>query len=154
MESHLPTRFEEGLGYLIHHLMYAMRQTLARHCRENGCQITAEELAVLMIISECKTEAGFTQTHIAETLAKDKAVITRLLNSLSKEGLVVRTPDADDRRVVRARLTEQGLAAVALLKPKLGELLGQVYGGISDAEFVATRDVLQRLLANLQGISK
>ncbi|OIO69945.1 MAG: hypothetical protein AUJ57_08660 [Zetaproteobacteria bacterium CG1_02_53_45] len=154
MESNTPMRFEEGLGYLIHHLMYAMRQTLARHCRENGCQITAEELAVLMIISECKTESGFTQTSIAETLAKDKAVITRLLNHLSKEGLVVRTPDAEDRRVVRAHLTDKGNAAVALLKPKLGELLKQVYSGISEAEFLATRIVLQRLLANLQSISK
>ncbi|GAV20805.1 transcriptional activatory protein BadR [Mariprofundus micogutta] len=152
MDTKMPRRFEEGLGYLIHHLMYAMRQTLARQCRESGCDITAEELAVLMIISEQEVEPGLTQTQIAETLAKDKAVITRLLNSLSREGLVLRTPDEQDRRIVRARLTKQGFEAVNRLRPVLGALLGQLYEGISDEEFLATKAVLQRLLSNLKSI--
>jgi len=154
MNTKMPRRFEEGLGYLIHHLMYAMRQTLSRQCRESGCNITAEELAVLMIISECETELGLTQTQIAETLAKDKAVITRLLNALSKEGLVLRTPDEHDRRVVRASLSESGCLAVERLRPILGKLLGKLYADISDEEFLVTRDVLQRLLSNLKSISK
>ncbi len=150
----MPRRFEEGLGYLIHHLMYAMRQALARQCRENGCDITAEELAVLMIISECEAELGLTQTQIAETLAKDKAVITRLLNNLSKEGLVLRAPDTDDRRVVRARLSEKGDEAIVRLRPVLAKLLAQVHDGISDEAFLATKDVLQRLLLNIKLINK
>ena len=153
MDQRIPLRFDEGLGYYIHQLMYAMRQLLAAQCSTSGFSITAEELAVLMIVSQCEDRDGMTQKQIAETLAKDKAVMTRLLNSLEKHGLIRRAADESDRRVMRISLSSRGDEAVAALKPQLIALLQQVYDGISEDEFLQTRSVLQRLLGNIKKIS-
>lgn len=153
MSVALPKRFEDGLGYLVHHLMYAFRQMLSEQCAASGYPITADELAVVMMISQSKERAGLTQKQLADTLAKDKAVITRLLNSLENKELVVRATDRLDRRVVRTSLTKQGLEAAEMLRPKLMEILKLAYSDISEEEFLLTRDVLGRMLKNVKAVS-
>lgn len=149
----IPKRFEDGLGYLVHHLMYAFRQMLAEQCAASGYPITADELGVVMMIHQSEEKQGLTQKQLVDTLAKDKAVITRLLNSLAAKSLVVRATDEADRRVVRASLTEQGVKAAEKLHPKLMEILKQAYSDISEEEFLLTRDVLGRMLKNVKGVS-
>jgi len=148
----MPTRFEDGLGYLVHHLMYAFRQLLSDQCAQSGYAITSDELAVLMITAQGQGEAGLKQTDIAATLAKDKAVITRLVNSLLKKGLVLRQADQRDRRAVRVCLSADGANAVAHLRPQLEQLLRKVYGDIDQQEFDIARDVLARILNNVANI--
>ncbi len=154
MSIQLPTRFEDGLGYLIHHLMYAFRQLLSEQCAESGYAITADELAVLMITAQGQGENGLKQnglkqTEIAAVLAKDKAVITRRINSLLKQGLVVRTTDNKDRRAVRISLSADGAAAVAHLRPQLEQVFRRIYHDIDQQEFDIARDVLMRILHNV-----
>jgi len=144
-----PTRFEDGLGYLIHHLMYAFRQLLSEQCAESGYAMTADELAVLMITAQGQGENGLKQTDIAAILAKDKAVITRRINSLLKQGLVVRTADSEDRRAVRVCLSTDGAAAVAHLHPQLEQVFRRIYRDIDQQEFDIARDVLMRILHNV-----
>lgn len=139
-------RFEDGLGYLVHHLMYAFRQKLARECADKGYALTSDELAVMMILSQ---NDGLTQSRLAEVLAKDRAVISRLLNSLTGKKLVCRQPDRKDRRLIRAGLTGNGLRAVADLRPLLEKLLHQALAGVEQQEFDACRDVLRRILDNV-----
>jgi len=145
----MPSRFEDGLGYLVHHLMYAFRQLLSEQCAESGYAITSDELAVLMITAQGQGETGLKQTDIAATLAKDKAVITRLVNSLLKKGLLIRAVDSHDRRAVRVSLSASGTDAVAHLRPQLEQLLRKIYQDIDQQEFDTTRDVLTRILNNV-----
>jgi len=144
-----PTRFEDGLGYLIHHLMYAFRQLLSEQCAQSGYAMTADELAVLMITAQGQGEVGLKQTDIAATLAKDKAVITRRVNSLLKQGLVLRTTDNEDRRAVRVCLSGNGMAAVVHLRPQLEQVFRQIYGDINQQEFDVACNVLMRILHNV-----
>jgi len=150
----MPTRFEDGLGYLVHHLMYAFRQMLTEQCIQGGYAITSDELAVLMIIAQGDSEAGLKQTEIASTLAKDKAVITRLVSSLLKKGLVIRTADRFDGRAVRVNLSTEGINAVKHLRPQLEQLLHRIYREIDQQEFDTARNVLDRILTNVRGIKE
>lgn len=154
MGVNIPRRFEDGLGYLVHHLMYAMRQRLAEECAAaGGYPMTADEFALLMILHQSDSESGLSQKVLSDTLAKDKAVITRLINSLSDKKLVVRCSGEKDRRIVYACLTKQGEQAVEALRPRLMNLLNQAYGTISEEEFLLTRKVLTRMLDNIRGHS-
>lgn len=143
----LPQRFEDSLGYLLHHLMYAFRQGLARRCSEQGYEVTHEEIMVLMLL---RRDNGLTQTHIAEVLAKDKAIITRLLNGLVKKRYVERRSDKSDRRLVRAFLTPEGLDLAQCLFPMVLDYVSDALDDISRQEFNATCRILQRILANLR----
>jgi DNA-binding MarR family transcriptional regulator len=154
MSIRMPARFEDGLGYLVHHLMYAFRQMLSEQCAQSGYAITSDELAVLMITAQGQGGSGLKQTEIAATLAKDKAVITRLVCSLLKKGLVIRDVDSRDRRAVRVRLSADGTDAVEHLRPQLEALLRRIYLDIDQQEFDTARDVLTRILNNVTSIEK
>lgn len=154
MSISTPTRFEDGLGYLVHHLMYAFRQMLSEQCTQSGYAITSDELAVLMITAQGQGGTGLKQTEIAATLAKDKAVITRLVCSLLGKGLVIRDIDQHDRRAVRVRLSVDGVAAVDHLRPQLEQLLRRIYRDIDQQEFDSACNVLRRILSNVTSIEK
>jgi len=146
----LPQRFEDSLGYLLHHLMYVFRQGLARRCAEQGYKVTHEEIMVLMLLRQ---DDGLTQTHIAKVLAKDKAVITRLLNRLVQKGYVERLPDKSDRRLVRAFLTTEGTGLSQQLFPMVLDYVSEVLNGVEQQEFDSTFRVLRQILNNLEAIN-
>jgi DNA-binding MarR family transcriptional regulator len=143
----LPERFEDGLGYLIHHLLYAFRQGFSRECARLGINVTLEEMAVLVLLSECN---GLSHTELADKLAKDKAVITRILAKLNGKGLVSRRTDRKDRRIVRAYLSENGRSAFDQLLPLLQNFLRRALQGVSQRDFDTTRRVLRGIIDNLR----
>ncbi len=143
-------RFEDSLGYLVGHLMYAFRQGIVHRCGQAGFSITHEELGVLVLL---RRQDGATQTHLAHTLAKDKAVITRLLNRLVRKDLVERRPDPVDRRVVRAFLTADGMEAIQCIHPMLVDYVTAAIHGVTQDEFDAACVVLRRILGNLEALN-
>ncbi len=155
MQVTTPARFEDGLGYLVHHLMYAFRQTLACRCSEQGYDLTSDECAVLMLLmqGESQTDSqGKTHGQMAKTLAKDKAALTRLVNSLHRQGLLSRDADTRDRRIIRVSLTDHGREAAGRLRNIIEQLHQQVFSGIEQWEFDACRDVLRQVLANISAM--
>lgn len=147
MAVKLPDTFEDGLGYLLHHLLYAFRQGLAREYGRIGIDLAPEEMVVLMLLSR---QDGLKQSQLSEKLAKDKAVITRILNKLDAAGFTAREHDPDDRRVVRAYITPKGQRAFRRLLPILTDFIHRALKGISQRDFDTTRDVLQRIISNLK----
>ncbi|MEM9594813.1 MAG: MarR family transcriptional regulator [Acidobacteriota bacterium] len=60
--------------------------------------------------------------------------VTRLLDRLDARGLTSRERDLEDRRVVRARITEEGLAALAAVDEPLRGWLDATLGHLSEEE--------------------
>lgn len=146
MAVRLSEKFEDGLGYLVHHLLYAFRQGWSRECARTGYRVTPEEMAVMALL---RHEDGLRQTELSAKLAKDKAVITRTLTRLDGEGLVERRHDPADRRVVRAFLTDDGRRALEALFPLLMDYLRRTLHDISQEDFDITCRVLRRIITNL-----
>lgn len=145
-----PERIEDGLGFLVNQLSYELRQAAMRRCSEVGYKATPEGLGVLFLLSQ---NDGLTQSSISEFLAKDKSMITRLLNALEAEGLVHREQDEKDRRVSRSYLTDTGRKAIEEFIPLFRSFFAELYVGIDAADFITARKVLSRLISNLKGIS-
>ncbi len=72
--------------------------------------------------------------------------VTRLVDQLEAEGLVVRVPDARDRRTVRVRLTEQGRRRFRTMAAVHEGWIVELFSGLSRQE----RDHLYALLASLK----
>ncbi|MFQ5581567.1 MAG: MarR family winged helix-turn-helix transcriptional regulator [Mariprofundaceae bacterium] len=151
MNVELPIRFEDSLGYLVHHLLYTFRQGINRKLEGAGYNVRHEELGVLIVLNQ---EDDQTQSQLSESLAKDKAVITRLLNRLVKDGLVERRHDAKDRRIVRARLTTAGKQTSQRLLPMLWDFISKALEGVDQKEFKDACGVLQQILANLRKLGR
>jgi len=142
-----PERIEDGIGFLVNQLSYELRQAATCQCAEVGYKATPEGLAILFLLSR---QDGMTQSSISEFLAKDKAMITRLLNALEDEGLVKREADESDRRVSRSYLTETGKKAIEEFIPLFRNFFAELYKGIDPEEYNTARKVLGQLISNLK----
>jgi DNA-binding MarR family transcriptional regulator len=71
---------------------------------------------------------GLTCGEIAQRMITRDPDITRLLDRLEKRGLIARWRDAQDRRIVMARITPQGLKLLARLDEPIQEAHRKMLG--------------------------
>lgn len=79
---------------------------------------------VLLALDEIGTTC---LVDLAEALGLDKSTVSRTVESLVNCGLVVRTPDPDDRRYVALDLTKQGRATVATVNDISDENVRKIF---------------------------
>jgi DNA-binding MarR family transcriptional regulator len=86
--------------------------------------------------------------ELADALLVSRSGATRLIDRLEQRGWVSRRIAVHDRRVVRAELTREGAAAFADMSAVFAAAFEERFGGVlDDADVVALRGVLARLLA-------
>jgi len=152
MDKNSHMRSDRGLGIimpLIGCMTSRVRYQASCICEEEGYKLTPEEADTLMLIYHLE---GLPQSQLAKILGKDKASITRLMNALVKSGLVGRVQDSNDRRIVRACITEEGKKAFTHIFPKLKALSEQVLDGVSAEEFATIQRVMMRMIENLSAL--
>ncbi|MBQ3472107.1 MAG: MarR family transcriptional regulator, partial [Clostridia bacterium] len=69
------------------------------------------EYGVLRYLVQVKNNAG--ATEIRQALGVVPGRMADILNSLEKKGLIIRERDERDRRIVRVKITGEGIATVA-----------------------------------------
>ncbi len=131
---------------LIGQLMCFMRQEISQAYQDLGYDIAPESAQTLMIIQHFD---GLPQSKLADILGKDKAAITRLLNSLVKLNLVERIQDIEDRRIIRAHITPEGKAVFKQFMPKLHALSDLTLAGISQQQFTQTVATMTQIINNI-----
>ena len=82
---------------------------------------------------------------VADLLAMDRTTLTAALKPLQRRGLVVVTPDAEDRRGRRVALTPSGMAALAQAVPVWRAVHAQIDAGLLEAGPMALREGLAAL---------
>src|SRR5579862_4562980 len=81
----------------------AIRDQFSARLAEYGCTIST-----WAVLSHVHANAGLSQAQIAALIGIEGPTLARHLDRLSAEGLVARTRDAQDRRIVRVYLTPKG----------------------------------------------
>ena len=81
------------------------QQLFTRRCRECGLDLTRLELMTLLLVYR---EEGCIQGVLEDWLCIDRAVVTRVVHSLEKKGLVFRERDGTDSRKKHVYLTKEG----------------------------------------------
>jgi len=153
MDIEQQCRNSEGLGTimpLIGYMTSHVRCHVSRICKDAGYNITPEEADTLMIIRHFN---GLPQSQLAKILGKDKAAVTRLMNTLVKSGLVGRKQDQQDRRIVRAQITEEGELAFVRIWPELMKMSEVALTGIDKQDLDLMRSVLNAINTNLAALS-
>jgi DNA-binding MarR family transcriptional regulator len=99
---------------------------------------------VLRILRGAKDD-GLPCGSVGERLVSKEPDITRLLDRMEKQDLVVRSRDQADRRVVTARITKHGLEILAKLDEPLDSLLHAQFGHVEKQKLEFLLEVLQEL---------
>ena len=91
---------------------------------------------------------GVRQQDLAVSNIKDKATIARALDSMEKANLVVRVPDATDKRTKLIYLTHLGRGMREKLRPYAYQAMDEATEGLDEESLNVCRNVLQHILGN------
>jgi MarR family transcriptional regulator, transcriptional regulator for hemolysin len=101
-----------------------------------------------LILLALKTNPDRTQRQLAETVGIREATLTHHLNSMERDGLVVRSRVPNNRRVHQVSLTEEGEAAFHRLRRAAVAFDLRLRAGISAEQLETAREVLAQLADN------
>lgn len=123
----------------------AINRKLSRNFRARGIEITPEQWTVLIFLWK---KDGITQQELCNATFKDKPSMTRLIDNMERQHLVVRISDKKDRRTNLVYLTKDGKKleeeAFVIAKQTLVEALQ----GITLEELSISQDVLRKIFYN------
>lgn len=127
---------EQEASLSIERTSAVLRHGLAEAMKEFG--ITGTQLNVLRILRGAGPD-GLCRNEIGDRLISQVPDVTRLLDRMEEAGLVSRARSTEDRRLVRTRITAEGLALLDRLDAPLVALHARQLGHM-------TRDQLRTLI--------
>lgn len=113
---------------------------------EIGSEITSDQYYTLKTIYQ---NGSCTSTHLAEVFAVKKSAITAIINRMWDKGLIKRTRDENDRRIVYLTLTSQGEEIYYMLEKRIYKLVESFICQFDEAEitqFLKTYEKLNKVL--------
>jgi DNA-binding MarR family transcriptional regulator len=109
-------------------------------------QVPRGQATVLCVVAK---QDGLTQSEIAEQLSVQGATITNMLQRLEEAGLVKRSRDLNDNRLVRVYLTEAGLQMERSINEQFGNMQELIFKDISVEERAVLLRLLQQIIMNI-----
>jgi DNA-binding MarR family transcriptional regulator len=106
--------------------------------------LSLSQYNVLRILRGAGSE-GATCGQVIERMVQRDPDVTRLLDRLERRGLIARTREAGDRRIVRTHITEAGLELLASLDQPIDDLHHRHLGHLSDRRLADLRDLTDTL---------
>jgi MarR family transcriptional regulator for hemolysin len=116
-----------------------------RLTREVTAQYGIAEAGVAPLLWIGRLGEGIRQHQIAERCGIEGASLVRVLDELSKSGLVMRRKDPADRRANALFLTDGGRAVVDKVEAEIIALRARVLEDVDPADLAAARRVLDAI---------
>lgn len=128
------------------HLVQSVKRRLQQQAEQLDLGIAPMHIRVIKIIDR---KAPCTAVDIASLLGRDKAQVTRLLNTLIEKGLITREPNPDDKRSHYLRTTEEGDTIVEEIRKIDEETLQQMTRNLKPEELAEFRRISRVMAENL-----
>lgn len=125
----------------------AINRMLIRNFKENGLEITPEQWTVLLPLWE---KDGVSQQVLCNATFKDKPSMTRLIDNMEAQNLVVRIASKDDRRTNLVYLTRQGRELEERARRVAYRTLKDALKGLSSEELYVSQEVLRKVFCNVK----
>lgn len=142
----LQVKEQEVFNILTGKISTTINRALLRAFAKEDLNITTEQWSVLACLWN---EDKVTQRELCDLTRKDKPSMTRLIDNLERNKIVVRVPHATDRRVNLIHLTQYG----ANLNEKVTDVVQRVVDksleGVSEDEVNFARALLNKVINNL-----
>lgn len=130
--------------YLVSRVTHLMTTRFKRRLVEAGFKQVKP--AYLWALLSLWRSDGLRVVELARDASLETSTMTGLLDRMERDGLVIRTPDADDRRTLRIYLTHEGKRLQKSLIEVAQSTLDEFLMGIPEEEVALVNDVLRRIL--------
>ena len=139
-------KFNINLGMLIQSAQNSMTKRFVQNVLNSGLDISMDQWLVLGPIWQLESPS---QKDLGEICLRDKPTITRIIDSLEDKSLVVRVSDQIDNRIKRVILTKAGKQLFYDVLPIMEKTREEVRGDIPEEEIEIFKNVLSKILKNL-----
>lgn len=136
----------------VHSLVFLTNRVgrlLSNHIRRHAAEDMESIFPHIGVLVDLWMHDGVQQHDLAMSVIKDKGTIARSLDVLERAGLVLRTPDEQDRRKKRIFLTRKGRGMQRKLMPQALEAVRKATQGLTEEELATCRKVLAGMYRNL-----
>jgi DNA-binding MarR family transcriptional regulator len=130
----------EQLGQLYLEVHHRMRRVF-----DDGMSACGLTLARTKVLAQLQLGGAARPSVLAVEFGVAPRTITELVDTLERDGLVVRHPDPTDRRALLVALTSEGEAALAVADAARARLMKQVFGALEPDDRVTMARLLQTL---------
>ena len=138
--------FNDSFGFIVVKAGRLIENKLKFNFDKENISVTPQQWSVLTTLWN---EDGIPQQKLADSFSKDKTSMTRLLNNMEKNQLIVRMQDDKDKRNKKIFLTEKS-KSLKLESIKIAEkTLLDALEGISHSDLKLSKNVLKRINENL-----
>lgn len=124
----------------------AINRKLSRNFRQNGVEITPNSGQSFFFYGK----DGVTQQELCNATFKDKPSMTRLIDNMERQHLVVRIADKRDRRTNLIHLTKTGRELEGKARFIANKTLKEALQGLTLEELKVSQDVLRKVFTNIK----
>jgi DNA-binding MarR family transcriptional regulator len=128
---------EDSIALRLSNTLNALRKSFNKEIKEFN--ISSEQYAVLNLINKKEV----TPTEISQIFNKDKAAITRFINSLEKKGFVKKK--SIDKRSYKLFITEKGKEVLEKVDKKAAKFRKKIDSNISKEEIECLFEVFDKI---------
>ena len=146
MTKEASLKFHMNLGMLIRTAHNSMTEKFVQNVYDSGLNISMDQWMILGPIWQLESPS---QKDLGEICFRDKPTITRIIDSLEDKSLVVRVPDQIDHRIKRVILTNAGKQLFYDVLPIMEKTREEVRGDIPEEEIEIFKNVLSKIIKNL-----
>ena len=147
MTTHTPGEPAFVSSYLLYLLAAASERASDQfhaHVRAQGLRVPEWRVLACLYDSD-----GMMITRLAEFSLMEQSRMTRIIDQMSKRGLVTREADASDKRRVKVYLTPEGRSIADALVAEARKHETRLLSILEDTDAARVKPVLQTLLAQL-----
>jgi DNA-binding MarR family transcriptional regulator len=139
------------LGFRIRSVWQQVKRLMNRHLTENnGYGLTGMQFAIVSYIARESAERDIFQKDLEQKFDIRKSTVTGILNTMERDGLLLRETVPYDARLRKMMLTEKALQAKVNTEQVIESVETQLSKGLSQEEIVTFLDILEKISKNAE----
>lgn len=140
------------LGFRIRSLWQQIKRLMTRHLTENdGYGLTGMQFAIVSFIAKESTERDVFQKDLEQKFDIRKSTVTGILNTMERDGLLLRETVPYDARLRKMILTDKALQAKKNSEQVIDTVENQLSKGLTEEEIATFLTILEKISKNAEG---
>lgn len=131
---------EDSLGFQVNMTANAMKNRFNNFLKPYG--LTSEQYVIMKSVEE---NPDITPTQLAEITFKDKTTITRMIDTLVKNEMLIRIPKQSDRRAYKIQWSQKGETIMKEILPITEDVLQKIRSQFSEQDLDTFLNILENL---------
>ncbi len=131
---------EDSLGFQVNMTANAMKNRFNNFLKPYS--LTSEQYVIMKSVEE---NPDISPTQLSEITFKDKTTITRMIDTLVKNGMLIRIPREDDRRAYNIQWSSKGEEVMKNILPIAEDVINKLRSQFQPQELEIFLNILEKL---------